>query len=59
MEIFKKWCWKSTDKTSSIGRVRNVLHGVKEERNILYTIKTVKDNKIGIVLRRNCLLKSH
>jgi hypothetical protein len=39
--------------------VRNeeVLHRVKEERNILHTIKIRKANWIGHILRRNCLLK--
>jgi hypothetical protein len=47
------------DKTSSTDRVRNeeVLHRVKEERNILHTIKRRKANWIGHILRRNCLLK--
>jgi hypothetical protein len=40
-------------------RVRNeeVLHRVKEDRNILHTIKRRKANWIGHTLRRNCLLK--
>jgi hypothetical protein len=39
-------------------RVRNeVLHRVKEERNIVHTIKRRKANWIGHTLRRNCLLK--
>jgi hypothetical protein len=40
-------------------RVRNeeILHRVKEERNILHTIKIRKANWIGHILRRNCLLK--
>ena len=40
-------------------RVRNeeVLHAVKEERNIIHTIKRRKDNWIGHTLHRNCLLK--
>jgi hypothetical protein len=40
-------------------RVRNgeVLPRVKEERNILQTIKRRKANWIGHILRRNCLLK--
>jgi hypothetical protein len=40
-------------------RVRNeeVLHRVKEERNILQTIKIRKANWIGHFLCRNCLLK--
>jgi hypothetical protein len=39
--------------------VRNeeVLHRVKEDRNILLTIKRRKVNWIGHVLCRNCLLK--
>jgi hypothetical protein len=39
--------------------VRNeeVLHRVKEERNIIHTIKRRKANWIGHILRRNCLLK--
>jgi hypothetical protein len=44
---------------SCTDRVRNeeVLHRVKEERNILHTIKRRKANWIGHILRRNCLLK--
>jgi hypothetical protein len=40
-------------------RVRNkeVLGRVKEERNIVYTIKGRKANWIGHILHRNCLLK--
>jgi hypothetical protein len=34
-----------------------VLRRVKEERNILHTIKRMKANWIGHILRRNCLLK--
>jgi hypothetical protein len=39
--------------------VRNeeVLHRVKEERNIVHTIKRRKANWIGHILRRNCRLK--
>ena len=39
--------------------VRNeeVLHIVKEERNIIHTIKIRKANWIGHVLHKNCLLK--
>jgi len=42
-------------------RVRNevltVLHRVKQERNILLTVKWREANWIGHVLRRNCRLK--
>jgi hypothetical protein len=47
------------EKISWTVRVRNeeVLHRVKEERNIVHTIKRRKANWIGHILRRNCLLK--
>jgi len=38
-------------------RNQNVLHGVKEEKNILQTIKRRKANGIGNILHRNCFLK--
>jgi hypothetical protein len=34
-----------------------VLHTVKEDANILHTIKRRTANWIGHILRRNCLLK--
>jgi hypothetical protein len=37
--------------------IEEVLHTVKEERNILDTIKRRKANWIGHILHRNCLLK--
>jgi hypothetical protein len=39
--------------------VRNeeVLHKVKEKRNILHTVKRRNANRIGHILRGNCLLK--
>jgi hypothetical protein len=47
------------EKISWTDRVRNeeVLHRVKEERNILHTIKIRTANWIGHIFRRNCLLK--
>jgi hypothetical protein len=52
------WCWRIMDKISCTYRVRNeVLHRVKEERNIKHTIKRRKVNWIGHILRRYCLLK--
>ena len=47
------------EKISWTDHVRNeeVLHTVKKERNILYTIKRRKANWIGHILCRNCLLK--
>jgi hypothetical protein len=46
------------EKISCTDRVRNeALHRGKEERNIVHTIARRKDNWIGHILRRNCLLK--
>jgi hypothetical protein len=47
------------EKISWTDRVRNeeVLHRVKEQRNIVHTIKRRKANWIGHILHRNCLLK--
>jgi len=33
------------------------MHRVKEERNILHTLKRTNANWIGHIVRRNCLLK--
>jgi hypothetical protein len=47
------------EKISWTDRVRNedVLYRVREEWNILHTIKRRKANWTGHILRRNCLLK--
>jgi len=48
------------EKKSWTDRVRKeVLHSVKEERNVLQIIKRRKVNWIGHILLRNCLLKKH
>ena len=59
LESFKIWCWKRMEKIICTDRVRNeeVLHRVKEERNIQHTINRRKGNWIGHILSRNCLLK--
>ena len=46
-------------RSSWTDRVRNeeVLHRIKEERNILHTVKRRKANRAGHMLRGNCLLK--
>jgi hypothetical protein len=52
------WCWRRMEKISWTDRVKNVvLQRVKEERNILQTIKRWKANWIGHILRRIYLLK--
>ena len=46
------------EKSIWIERVKNgILHRVKEERDILHTVKRRKSNWVGNILRRNCLLK--
>jgi hypothetical protein len=47
------------EKISRTDRVKSVevLHKVKEKRNVLHKIKIRKGNWIGHILRRNCLLK--
>jgi len=47
------------ENTSWTDRARNeeVLHRVKEERNILHRAKRREANTVGHILRRNCLLK--
>jgi hypothetical protein len=58
LENFEMWCWRRMEKISWTDRVRiEVLHRVKEERNIRHTIKRRKANWISHILRGNCLLK--
>jgi hypothetical protein len=59
LDSFEMWCWRRMEKISWTDRFRNedVLHRVKEERNILHTIEKRKANWTGHILRRNCLLK--
>jgi hypothetical protein len=57
--ISEMWCWRRME-ISWTDRVGNeeVLHTVKEERNIIRTVNRRKGNWIGQVLCRNCLLKN-
>jgi hypothetical protein len=59
LESFEMWCWRRMEKISWIDHVRNedVLFRVKEQRNILHEIPKRKENWIGQILRRNCLLQ--
>ena len=52
------WCWRRLENISWTYSVRNeeVLHIVKEEWNIIHTVKRRKANCIGHILRKNCLL---
>jgi hypothetical protein len=49
------WCWRRMEKISWTDRLRNegMLGRVKEDRNILQTIKTRKANWISHILRIN------
>ena len=57
---FEMWCWRRMEKISWADCVKNEeeLHTVKEERNILHTIKRRKANWTGHILCRNCLLEN-
>jgi hypothetical protein len=58
LESFEMWCWRRME-MSWTDHVRNeeVLLRVSEQRNILHEIRKRKANWIGLMLRRNCLLK--
>jgi hypothetical protein len=57
-EIFEMWYWRRTE-ISWTERVKNkeALYTAKEERGNLRTIKRMKANWIGHILRIHCLLK--
>jgi hypothetical protein len=59
IEGFEIWCSRRVEIswTDHMRKEVQILHRVKEERNILHTIKRRKANWIGHILRRNCLLK--
>jgi hypothetical protein len=42
---------------TDLAKYEELLHKVKEETNILHNIKRRKADRIGHILRRNCLLK--
>jgi hypothetical protein len=54
-ESFEMWCWRRMEKISWTDCVRNeeVLRRVKEERNIIHTVKRRMANCIGHILCRN------
>jgi hypothetical protein len=56
---FEMWCWRRLEKIRWSDCVRNaeVLHRIKEERNILNTVNRRKVNWVSHVLCRNCFLK--
>jgi hypothetical protein len=58
LESLEMWCRKGSMKTSWNDRAKNkVLQSVKENENILHTIKQRKANWIGHIWLRKCLLK--
>ena len=52
-------CWERMEKISWAVRVRNgeLLHRVKDESNIVHTVKIRKANWVGYIWLRNCFLK--
>jgi hypothetical protein len=52
-------CWRKMEKTSYTSHEKNkeILHRVKEERNIVHTMKWKRGDWFGQILSRNCLLK--
>jgi hypothetical protein len=59
LESFEMRFRRRMEKISWTDHVRNedVLLRVKEQRNILHEIRKRKENWIGRILRRNCLLQ--
>jgi hypothetical protein len=59
LESFELWCLRRMEKMIWTDRVRNeeVLHRVKEERNVLHIFKRRKANSFGHTWRRNYLIK--
>ena len=52
------WCCRRMEKIIWTDLVRNgVLHGVKEESNVLHTVNGWEAIWIGHILRRNCRVK--
>jgi hypothetical protein len=49
MGIFEMWCWKRMDKNGYTNDVKSeeVLHRIKEEKDILYVIKRRNANLIN------------
>jgi len=58
LESFDTWCWRRME-TRWTQHVENdeILHKVKEERNILHKIQRCKTDWFGHIMCRNCLLK--
>ena len=54
LESFEKGCWRKID---IVRKAEEVLQTVKEERNILHTIKRSKAKWLSHILHSNCLLK--
>jgi hypothetical protein len=55
---FEMWYRRRMEMISWTYQVRNeVIHRIKEDRNVLNTTKRRKPNWIGHTLRRNCLRK--
>lgn len=60
LEFFEMWRWRRTEKIIWTYSLKNekVLHGIKEERNMLNTLKRRQVNCIGYTSHRNCFLNT-
>ena len=58
-KYLRVWCRRRMEKTIWRDRVKNeeVLHGIKEERNVLHKINRKKAKRIGHILCKYCLEK--
>ena len=58
LESYEMWCWRKMEIswTDHVSNEETLLQ-VKEQRNILHAIRKREANWIGLILRRNCLLK--
>jgi hypothetical protein len=58
LESFEIWWSRRMEKISWTDHVVNeILHKIKDERNVLHTVKRRNDNWISHILSANCLLK--
>jgi hypothetical protein len=58
LERFEVRCWRKMEKISWTDRVRNEKVLLREDRDIIQTIKRRKVNWIGHIWRGNCLLNT-
>jgi hypothetical protein len=59
LDSFETWWWRKTEEISWTDHLKNeeMLQSVKEEMDILQTIKRRQANWVGHILHRQCNLK--